>query len=70
MLQLRFLKDAGDPPHQARSWVFSVRYDDPENHMLLTPECISPTELETWIDDLKNQLDAIKAEAHRRYAAL
>jgi hypothetical protein len=36
---------------------------------LLTPQCVSPTELEVWIDDLKKQLDEIKTEARRKYDA-
>jgi len=68
-LRLRFSEETEEPPYEAKSFVFSVRWDDPDSHMMLTPECLNPIELETWIDMLKGQLDSVKTEARRKYAA-
>jgi len=34
---------------------------------LITPQCVSYRELETWIDDLKRQLDDVKREGKRAF---
>ena len=36
---------------------------------LLTPQCMGPTEIDNQIDRLKDELEAIRAKAHRKYAA-
>jgi hypothetical protein len=68
-LQLLFLENAGILSGRATSFVFATRYDDLENRMMLTPECVSPTELDVWIDGLKHQLDGIKKEVRQKYSA-
>jgi hypothetical protein len=58
-------------PYPAKSYVClgGLYSEGKDGEPLLTPECISPTELEVWIDDLKKQLDGIRIEARRKYAA-
>ena len=69
-LQLLFLGNAQSQPFPAQSYVCVRSWSESEDGPpLLTPECVNPTELDTWIDDLKRDLDRIKLEAHRRYAA-
>ena len=70
-LQLLFLGTPESMPYPARSYVcLGGLFSEGENgEPLLTPECVSPTELDVWIDHLKEQLDGIKSEARRRYAA-
>jgi hypothetical protein len=36
---------------------------------LLTPNCVNPTEIDYYIDRLKDELEIVRREAHRRYAA-
>jgi hypothetical protein len=57
-------------PYPAKSYVcLGGPYGEGKNgEPLLTPECVTSLELETWIDDLKKQLDKIKIEARRKYA--
>lgn len=35
---------------------------------LLTAECVTPQELEWWVDYLKDQLDTLLAKAKKNYA--
>ena len=35
----------------------------------LTPECVSFREFEVWVDKLKEELDAIKSKARKKFAA-
>lgn len=58
-------------PYPAKSYVcVGGYYGEGENgEPLLTPGCVNPTELGVWIDDLKTQLDQIKLESRRKYAA-
>lgn len=37
--------------------------------VLLTPECVNPTEVIVWIDDRIKQLEEMKPAVRRRYAA-
>ena len=63
--------NSGNHAYPARSYVcLGGIYREGENgEPLLTPECVTPVELEVWIDHLKEQLDGIKIEARRKYAA-
>ena len=36
---------------------------------VLTPQCMGTTEIDHQIDRLKDELEAIRAKAHRKYAA-
>jgi len=71
MLQLLFLGSPESMPYPARSYVCvgGPHGEGKNGEPLLTPECVNPTELEVWIDDLKKQLDEIRIEARRKYAA-
>jgi len=68
MLQLLF---EPTKPYPAKSRVcVSGCYGEGKNGQpLLTPECVNPTELIVWIDDLRKELDVIKIEVQRKYAA-
>ena len=70
-LQLLFLESQESMPYPAKSYVcIGGPYSRGKNEEpLLTPECFNTTELNCWIDDLKRQLDEIKKEAQRKYAA-
>jgi hypothetical protein len=67
-LQLLFV---GSMPYPAKSYVcLGGPYGEGKNgEPLLTPECINPSELAVSIDVLQKQLDGIKVEARRKYAA-
>ena len=70
-LQLLFLGSRESMPCPAKSYVcLGGPYSRGKNEEpLLTPECVNTTELNCWIDDLKRQLDEIKKDAQRKYAA-
>lgn len=36
---------------------------------LLTPQCMGPAEIDNQINRLKDELEVIRAKAHRKYAA-
>jgi hypothetical protein len=59
-------------PYPAKSYVCLGGYFDGEGkngEPLLTPECVNPTELAVWIDDIKKQLDGIETKARRKYSS-
>ncbi len=66
-LQLHF--ESNKPyPAKSRVVVSGCYGKEKDGEPRLTPECVNPTELGVWIDELKQQLDECKNEAQRKYA--
>ena len=58
-------------PGPPKSWVCvkTPRVAGKDSLPVLTPECMSAAEINLGIDSLIEELETIRKEAHRRYAA-
>jgi hypothetical protein len=61
----------GALPGPLTSWVCVKSYTGGDENLppLLTPDCFSLAEINYQIDRLKDELEIVRREAHRRYAA-
>lgn len=71
-LDLEFLDDKGGGlPHPAIARVYVKTYSQATNDgpPLITPDCVTPGELDVWIDHLRLELEAIRQKAKTKFGA-
>lgn len=60
----------GDYPFSPVAHIIPESYSQAEDgHVLLTPQCMTPTELDEQVDQMKSDLEEIRQEGHRRFAS-